>query len=160
MKPGTFISLVAAAAALVGVFYFAGWGTDADAPASADASAGEVSVDPGAGTAAPSKSTTGNVRSVPTADPRLAVFQVSPDNGLTEFIPGADGRVIREVDKNPASWGFGKTLREYSYAGDKVATLTAYDYGGAQVRVTRIQVSYNPDGSVHQFRESTDFLGR
>jgi hypothetical protein len=152
--------LVAAFAAFAGVFYFSTRGTDGVTPGNANALPGKVSVAPGAGADAPSKPSAGGGSAAPVSDPRLAVFRLSPDNGLIDFVAGADGRVIKEVDRDPRSPGFGKPLREYSYAGDKVVALTTYDYGGAQVRVTRVHVSYRPDGSVDQFRESTDFLAR
>jgi hypothetical protein len=92
------------------------------------------------------------------ADARLAVFAVSPDNGLIDFIADANGRVIQEVDKNPNSIGFKKPLRDYLYAGEKVAGLTAYQYFADHTEVTETFVSYKPDGSVDQLRESTKYL--
>jgi hypothetical protein len=88
------------------------------------------------------------------ADPRLAAFAVSPDNGLIEFVVGADGKVIAELDKDPGSRSFKKPLREYTYSGDRVIGLTSYQYFGDRVEVTRTSVSYKPDGSVDQYLES------
>ena len=42
-------------------------------------------------------------------------------------------------------------------AGDQVAALTVYRYLGNQVQVTRTMVSYRPDGTVDQYRESTSY---
>jgi len=149
----TLIALVSAAAVFGGVFYFTGRGKHEVAPR-ADEVAEPASNVREAGVVAPSAATV-NASASPATDPRLAVFRVSPDNGLIEFIPGPDGRVIKEIDKDPASPGFGKPLREYSYAADKVVALTAYHYDGKAVQVTRTHVSYHPDGSVDQFRETT-----
>jgi hypothetical protein len=95
-------------------------------------------------------------KSVP-ADPRLAALAVSPDNGLIEFVAGSDGKVIKEIDKDPGSLGFKRPLREYTYSGDKVIGLTSYRYFGDHVEVTRTAVSYKPDGSVDQYLESTSY---
>jgi len=91
------------------------------------------------------------------ADPRLAALLVTPDNGQIEFVKGADGRVIQEIDKDPNSLGYGKPLRDYVYAGDKVVGLTAYRYQANQVEVIRAAVAYKPDGSIADYRESTSF---
>ena len=91
------------------------------------------------------------------ADPRLAALAVSPDNGVIEFIAGRDGRIVKEIDKDPNSPGFGKPLREYTYVGDKVTGLTSYGYFADHTQVTRTRVSYKSDGSVDQFHESTTY---
>ena len=91
------------------------------------------------------------------SDPRLAALAVSPDNGLIQFVVGKDGKVISEIDQDPNSLGFKKPLREYTYSGERVTGLTAYKYLGDQVQVTRTAVSYKPDGSVDQYRESTNY---
>ena len=91
------------------------------------------------------------------ADPRLAALMVSPDNAMIDFVVGSNGKVIKEIDKDPSSPGFGRPLREYSYAGEQVAALTVYRYLGNQVQVTRTMVSYRPDGTVDQYRESTSY---
>jgi hypothetical protein len=90
------------------------------------------------------------------ADPRLAALMVSPDNGLIEYVVGPEGKVIREIDKDPNSPGFRKTLREYTYAGDRVVALTSYRHENGQVRSTRTIVTYKADGSIDRFLESTD----
>ena len=92
-----------------------------------------------------------------TADPRLAILAVSPDNGLIEFVKAPDGKVIQEIDKDPNSPSFRKPLREYSYSGDQVVALTAYKYLGGQVQIIRTMVSYKPDGSVGQIKETTTY---
>lgn len=95
-------------------------------------------------------------RSVP-ADPRLAALAVSPPNDLIEFVVGDNGKVIAELDKDPASISFKKPLREYTYVGDRVIGLTAYRYLPDQVEVSRTRVSYKPDGSVDDFLEDTTY---
>jgi hypothetical protein len=91
------------------------------------------------------------------ADPRLAVLQVSPDNGLIKFVVDASGRVIAEIDQDRASPGFGKPAREYLYVGDKVVELTTYRYMSDHVEIARTMVAYKPDGSVDEIRESTRY---
>lgn len=91
-------------------------------------------------------------------DPRLEVFRVSPDNGLIGFVTGDNGQIIQEIDKDPNSFGYGKSAREYLYAGDRVVGLTAYQYLGYTVQVTKTMVAYDSDGSVRDFQESTTFM--
>jgi hypothetical protein len=91
------------------------------------------------------------------ADPRLAALMVSPPNDLIEFVVGSDGKVIKEIDKDPSSLGFQKPLREYTYSGDNVTGLTSYQYLGDHVQITKTMVSYKPDGSVDQYLESTSY---
>jgi len=91
------------------------------------------------------------------SDPRLAVFAVSADNGMIEFVKDSEGKVIREIDRDPGSPNQGKPLRDYSYAGGQVVALTAYKYLGDHVQIVRTAVSFHPDGSVDQFRESTSY---
>lgn len=91
------------------------------------------------------------------ADPRLAALMVSPKDALIEFLPDREGRVIKEIDNDPNSAGYRKPLREYTYLGDKVIRLVAYHYLGSQVQVITADVRYKPDGSIDQYRESTDY---
>jgi len=88
-------------------------------------------------------------------DPRLVALMVSPNNAQIEYLSDPEGRVIKEIDKDPASPGFGKPLREYTYAGKQVIRLVTYHYLGDQVQVVTADVVYKPDGSVDQFHEST-----
>ena len=82
---------------------------------------------------------------------------VSPPNALIEFIAGADGKVIKEIDNDPSSAGYTKPLREYTYAGDKIIRLVSYKYLGNQVQIVTADVVYKPDGSVDKYRESTNY---
>jgi hypothetical protein len=91
------------------------------------------------------------------ADPRLAALMVSPPDALIEFVPGENGKVIREIDNDPNSASFRKPLRDYTYAGERIAGLVSYKYLGDQVQIVRASVSYKPDGSVDQYRESTSY---
>ncbi|MBC8026255.1 MAG: hypothetical protein H7Y89_09710, partial [Steroidobacteraceae bacterium] len=79
------------------------------------------------------------------------------DNGLLELVAGPDGRVIKEIDKDPNSPGFSKPLREYTYAGDKIVGVTSYRYLGKQTEIVIARVSYKPDGSVDRFEQSSNF---
>lgn len=90
-------------------------------------------------------------------DPRLAALEVSPENGLIEFVRGPDDRVIVEIDKDPNSPGFRKPLREYTYSDGKVVGLTSYLYFPDHVEISRTVVSYKPDGSIDEFEESTSY---
>lgn len=91
------------------------------------------------------------------ADPRLAALQVSPDNDLIKFVVGDNGKVIAEIDQDPASLGFGKATRQYIYMGDKVVALTAYRYMSDHVEITRTLVAYQPAGSVAEIKASTSY---
>jgi len=90
-------------------------------------------------------------------DPRLAALMVSPDNALIEFFTDPEGRVIREIDNDPASQGYRQPLRDYTYAGDKVIRLVTYRHLGNQVQIITADVTYKADGSVDQFKESTRY---
>lgn len=90
-------------------------------------------------------------------DPRLAALQVSADNGLIKFIVADNGKVIAEIDQDPASPGFGRPSREYVYMGDKVVALTAYRYMSDHVEITRTQLAYQPDGNVAEMKETTSY---
>ena len=90
-------------------------------------------------------------------DPRLATLAVSPPNDLIEFVVDDNGKVIAELDKDPASISFKKPLREYMYAGDRVIGLTAYRYLPDQVEVSRTRVAYKPDGSIADFAQATTY---
>jgi len=150
---------VAAVAVFAGVYYFARdpaepAGEVTRAPA-ATLPNGEPPRPPPVATAEPAPRAA-PVRPVP-PDPRLAALMVSPDNGLVELVPGLDGRVIKEIDKDPNSPGFSKPLREYTYAGDKIVGVTSYRYLGNQTEIVTARVSYKPDGSVDRVEQSSNF---
>jgi hypothetical protein len=161
--------IVAGVAALVAVIAAAvllrNDSTDPSAPPAAASTAqpanGETPTPVGQSPAASASSTTTapgqrDAPAVP-SDPRLAALAVSPPNDLIEFVRGADGQVIKEIDKDPASAGFNKPSREYMYSHGQVIGLTAYRYLGNQVEITRTAVSYKPDGSVDQFVANTTY---
>jgi hypothetical protein len=147
-------------AVFAGTLYLTGKSADQPATTTPPPPAGEAdaeSVTPATGTrgiASAATSQPGRTSPVP-SDPRLAALMVSPDNGLIEFVVGADGKVIAEIDKDPSSPGFRKPLREYTWSGDKVIGLTSYRYLGDHVEIARTAVSYKPDGSVDRYSEST-----
>lgn len=158
MRKEILVGVVAVAAVFAGVLYDA---KDAgDAPAAA-ASPDEQTIvaepKPVANEQPTPVARAGTPARPVTSDPRLAALMVSPANALIEFVPDADGRVIKEIDKDPASPGYKKPLREYMYAGDKVVGLTAYKYLGDQVQVVKVTVTYKPDGSVDKYMESTNY---
>ena len=161
MSKSITVGAIAVVAVFAGVWWYASdRGAKAPAPAAgAPAEASDPAAHPIASASTPVAKTPRNDpqgRPVP-PDPRLAQLMVTPDNGLIEYKKGADGRVIQEIDKDPNSLGFGKPLRDYVYAGDKVVSVTAYRYQANQVEVIRAAVSYKPDGSVADIRESTAF---
>jgi hypothetical protein len=152
------VGVVAVVAVFAGVYYVA---RDRDADVEPPAAAA-VKGDPAAAASPSAADPTpaapvAPVRPTVPSDPRLAALMVSPANDLVEFVPGPDGRVIKEIDKDPASAGFGKPLREYTYHGDKVTGLTVYRYLGGQTQIIRADVTYKPDGSVDQYREDTRY---
>ncbi len=91
---------------------------------------------------------------VPT-DPRLNDLIVSEDNALIEYIHNPDGQVIKEIDNNSVSASFKKPLKIYQYKNGKVSSLVRYQYNEKQVLVSSIDVAYNEDGSIKDYREST-----
>jgi len=152
------VGAIAVVAVFAGVLYFAG-DFRSDSPAKAVPAKTEV-VHPAPVDPVPrppvSKST---VASRPvTSDPRLAALMTSPDNGLIDFFADPEGRVIREIDHDPNSPSFGRSLREYTYAGDKVIRLVVYRYLGQQVQIVQADVTYKPDGSVDRYDERTDYV--
>lgn len=137
----------------------------ADGPISAqraEATSGALLNPPSPGSTAMHPSASGQFQrtdSAPPADPRLAALAVSPPNDLIQFVVGDNGKVISEIDKDPASISFNKPLREYTYAGDRVIGLTAYRYFPDQVEISRTRVAYKPDGSVDDFDQATTYSG-
>ena len=148
---------IAVVAVFAGVIYFANDAGD-EAPATAPPAekVNVVEAPPAAKQPTPVARAGTPVRPV-TSDPRLAALMVSPANALIEFVPDADGRVIQEIDKDPNSPGYKKPLREYMYAGAKVVGLTSYKYLGDQVQITKVALTYKPDGSVDKYMESTSY---
>ena len=147
-----------AVAVFAGVLYFARDSGD-QMPAAAippDESARSEAAKPAAAAPVPA-SRSGTPSRPATTDPRLAALMVSPDNALIEFVPGDNGKVIREIDNDPSSAGYRKPLREYMYAGERVVGLVSYKYLGDQVQIVKAAVSYKPDGSVDHYQESTSY---
>ena len=147
---------IAVVAVFAGVWYVA---REPAAPATVPAAEAPDTRGANAPVAAPAAATA-TTRNDPTGrpaptDPRLAALMVSPDNDLIEFVKGPDGRVIQEIDQDPGSPSFRRPLRDYVYAGDKVVGVNRYRYLGSHTEVARTVVSYKPDGSVDQIREST-----
>jgi hypothetical protein len=148
---------IAVIAVFAAVFFIA---RDPDAPVPTPMPAASV---PRGESPAPPSAATGElppraalVRPVP-PDPRLAALMVSPDNGLVELVPGADGRVIKEIDKDPNSPRFSKPLREYTWAGDKIVGVTTYRHHGTQTEIVTARVSYKSDGGVDRIEQSSNF---
>lgn len=157
MKKSLVLGGIAVAAVFAGVWYFAGREpglTTGHSPlATADRSGAVAATAPAARDAAPASAA---VNAAP-YDPRLQALMVSPDNGLIEFVKDANGKVIKEIDQDPSSARYGQPSREYTYSGNQVVGLTTYKHLGNQVQVSRIMVSFKPDGSVEEFRETTDY---
>lgn len=102
--------------------------------------------------------TRGSAASRPAApDPRLAVLLGSSDATAVDFLLDADGRLVKEVDADPASAGYRRPLREYTYAGDKLISLVKYRYTDRETQIIRADVVYRPDGSVDQYHETTRY---
>jgi hypothetical protein len=160
MNKSVVAGVIAAAAVFAGVIYLergpAQRSSFDDAPAKAAATPEEAEK-------APTPTGPGLVSSStppprPAAvDPRLAALMVSPNNAQIEYFSDPEGRVIKEIDKDPNSPGFGRSLREYTYAGKQVIRLVTYHYLGNQLQVVTADVVYRADGSVDQFRESTRY---
>jgi hypothetical protein len=150
--------VVAVVAVFAGVIYFARDSAESPtevAPSEAESALAEARKS-AASTPLPVTRSDKAARPVP-SDPRLAALMVSPDNALIEFIADPEGRVIREIDNDPNSPGYRKSLREYTYAGNQVIRLVSYRYLGGQVQIVSADVVYKPDGSVDQYNESTRY---
>lgn len=158
------ISQVAAGVAALAVFAGVYWVARDPAPVSPATETPREGVpeseatDVAKGAAAPEApvAITAASRPVPT-DPRLAALLGVPGDALVEYKGGPDGRVILEIDNDPNSKAYRKPLREYGYVGGNLATVTVYKYLGTQVQVIRAVASYKPDGSVDEYRETTDY---
>jgi hypothetical protein len=159
MKKSLVLGGIAVAAVFAGVWYFAGREpglTTGHPPSSAADPRGTAAATPAAPASGPSVPASAAASAAP-SDPRLQALRVSPDNGLIEFVKDADGRVIREIDQDPNSAGFGKPTREYTYFGNQVVGLTSYTHLGNQIQVSRIMVAYRPDGGIEELRETTEY---
>ena len=140
---------IAVVAVFAGVLYFARDPAPQTA-ATGQPSEGQSSQGEGADGREADRFGSGPLQRPAVSDPRLAALMVSPDNAMIEFVAGSNGKVIKEIDNDPNSPGYRKPLREYTYAGDRVVVLTAYQYLADQVQIRRIMVTYKPDGSVDQ----------
>jgi hypothetical protein len=162
MSKGILVGAVAFIAVFAGVWWFA---SDHGEPVTARPAAGAgnaplAAASPSATAPAATTSRTDSTGRPAPADPRLAALMVTPDTGTIEFVKGADGRVIQEIDQDPNSLGYKKPLRQYVYAGDKVVGLTTYRYHAGQTEIIRTAVSYKPDGSIDRYEESTSYEAR
>jgi hypothetical protein len=155
-------TIVAGGLALVAVFAGVYWIARDPLPAdpAAATTADAAPTGPAAGEPpSPNPSAAGRpppIRATP-EDPRLAALMGPPADPLIEYLPGPDGRIIKEIDRDPNSQGYSKPLREYLYADGRLIGVTAYKYLGSQVQVIRATVTYNPDGSVDDYREITEY---
>jgi len=159
MRKPIVLGAIAVAAVFAGAWYFAGRETGLttvrppSSPADQSGVAETTPTAPAARAPAPARAAVSTAPS----DSRLQALMVSPDNGLIEFVKDADGKVIREIDQDPSSARFGKPTREYTYSGNQVVGLTSYKHLGNQIQVSRVMVAFRPDGSVEQYRETTDY---
>jgi hypothetical protein len=160
MNKSVVAGVIAAAAVFAGVIYFergpAQSASLQDAPAKAATTPEEAAKPPTPTGPGLVSSSTPPPRPA-SVDPRLAALMVSPNNAQIEYFSDPEGRVIKEIDKDPNSPGFGKPLREYTYAGNRVIRLATYHYLGSQLQVVTADVVYKADGSIDQFRESTRY---
>ena len=161
------VGVLAIAAAIAGIVHFKSDSTDPPVATTQSATDGNAGPASPAGPAAHNTSSPRDAASAAASrrtdstalppDPRLAALQVSPDNGLIKFVVADNGKVIAEIDQDPASPGFGKPSREYIYMGGKVVTLTAYRYTSEHVEITQTLVAYQPDGSIAEMKETISY---
>ncbi|MBM0105191.1 hypothetical protein JM946_10535 [Steroidobacter sp. S1-65] len=165
MNKPTLYGTIALGAIIAGALYLNSADRNTEAPASTP-QAGSASLAPNVRSDATSSGGTfappdpvGQSRhdSTPPADPRLAALAVSPANDLLEFVTDGSGKVIAEIDKDPASISFKKPLREYTYAGERIIGVTVYRYLPDHVEISRTRVAYKPDGSVDEFAQTTSY---
>lgn len=151
---------IGAIAVFAGILWFAretepAAGSAAQTPPAA--APGERAESPEIGSATPETPSPIAVQRPVVVDPRVAALMGPPNDPLIEYVAGPDGRLIKEIDKDPNSQGYLKPLREYSYAGDKLVAIVARKYLGNHVQVIRARVTYNSDGSVDQYGETTAY---
>jgi hypothetical protein len=152
-------AIVAAAALGLAVRFLR---TPADSPAEVQtaavpAAAQSPSPPPSPGTSPAPLERSAPARPPTATDPRLAALLGAPGDALVQYKTAPDGRVIQEVDLDPNSQGYLKPMREYQYAGDRLAVVTVYRYLGTQLQVTRATASYKADGSIDEYHETTDY---
>lgn len=156
MNRNIVLGAISAVAVFAGVLYFAGDFRDETPVKAPPVKTENIKLEPVISAAPPpavSKSATASRPA--TSDPRLAALMTSPDNGLIDFYTDSEGRVIKEIDNDPGSPGFGRSLREYTYAGDRVIRLVVYRYLGDQVQTVTADVTYKADGGVDRYEEKT-----
>jgi hypothetical protein len=151
------IGVIAVVAVFAGVFYLVREEPETGKSPPA-AKAADHAAKPATGATKPELTSRSDPAARPTPpDPRVAALMVSPPDALIEFVSGADGKVIKEIDNDPNSAGYRKPLREYTWSGDKMVGLTRYRYSGDEVQIVRIAISYYPDGNVEHYRETTSY---
>jgi hypothetical protein len=89
-------------------------------------------------------------------DPRLASMVESPQGSRVEWVPDPQGRLMREMDADPASPGYRKPLRDYLYNGERVTQITRYRYqDDGQVEISTARIAYAADGSLEQVQQAS-----
>lgn len=160
MKKSVLAATIAAVAVFAGVFYFArepGEKTrTGDVPAKTAATPAKT-VKPAVPAQPLAVSRSAPPSRPASADPRVAALMASRDDALIEYFSDPAGRLIKEIDNDPASQGYRRPLREFTYAGNQVIQVVTYHYLGDQVQVSKAIITYKADGSVDQFHESTDY---
>ena len=80
-------------------------------------------------------------------------LEINKDNELVEKIYDDDGVLVMEIDNDPASFSFKKTLKTFHYKGNKFTKVIKYQYYTDQLVETHIDIAYNKDGTVYDTRE-------
>lgn len=89
-------------------------------------------------------------------DARHAELEIITDNDFIDYIYDENGHLLMEIDKDESSFSFKKPLKIYQYKDAKVTSLTRYQYYAGETIKTRIDVAYNEDGSIADYREISE----
>lgn len=78
----------------------------------------------------------------------------SEDNGLIKFVYSEDGQLFRELGNDPNSLAYKKPIKKYKYLGDRVISVTKFEYFDDYIREYTLDVHRDESGSITDHRET------